>query len=119
VKTNFVLYVRGNSEYGINDYQDSGDGTVSDRATNLMWSQDDSGFGMLWGDALEWVQQKNNESYLGYSDWRLPNAKEMQSILDYDRAPSATGTAAIDPIFNRFIVGDHGCPVNFDYSGIN
>jgi hypothetical protein len=39
-------------------------------------------------------------SYGGYSGWRLPNAKEMQSILDYDRAPRATASAAIDPIFN-------------------
>jgi hypothetical protein len=100
VKSNFALYVRGNSDYGINDYHDNGDGTVTDRATNLMWVQDDSESGMLWADALAWVQQKNSEAYLGYSDWRLPNAKEMQSILDYDRAPSVTASAAIDPIFN-------------------
>jgi hypothetical protein len=100
VKTNYVLFVRGNIDYGINNFNDNGDATVTDSATNLMWSQDDSGTGMLWADALAWVQQKNSESYLGYSDWRLPNAKEMQSILDYSRAPSATGTAAIDPVFN-------------------
>jgi hypothetical protein len=84
-------------------------------ATGLMWSQGDSGAqinpenpvgdtgprsGMNWEDALAWVQQKNAENYLGYSDWRLPNAKEMQSIVDYSRAPDATGSAAIDPIFN-------------------
>jgi len=73
-----------------------------------MWSQDDSGdgtntgprSGMNWEEALSWVQQKNVENYLGYSDWRLPNAKEMQSLLDYDRAPDASNSAAIDPVFN-------------------
>lgn len=107
-KINYVYFVRGNTDYGINDFNDNGDGTVTDNATGLMWSQDDSGdgvntgprSGMTWEQALTWVQQKNDERYLGYSDWRLPNAKEMQSILDYSRAPDATGSAAIDPVFN-------------------
>jgi hypothetical protein len=110
-KTNYVYFVRGNTDYGANDFTDNGDGTVTDNATGLMWSQDDSGVasgqastgprsGMNWEDALAWVQQKNDENYLGYSDWRLPNAKEMQSIVDYSRAPDATGSAAIDPVFN-------------------
>jgi hypothetical protein len=30
----------------------------------------------------------------------LPNAKELHSILDYSRAPAATASAAIDPLFN-------------------
>jgi hypothetical protein len=98
--TEFVRYVRGGDNYGINDFTDNGDGTVTDMATGLMWSQDDSGEGMNWEDALAWVQQKNDENYLGYSDWRLPNAKELQSIVDYNRSPSATNSAAIAPVFN-------------------
>ena len=100
VKLNYVYFARGNPDYGINDLSDNGDGTITDNATGLMWSQDDSGAGLNWEEALAWVQQKNAENYLGYSDWRLPNAKEMQSILDYDRAPDATNSAAIDPVFN-------------------
>ncbi|MGD8623228.1 MAG: DUF1566 domain-containing protein [Anaerolineae bacterium] len=107
-KVNYLYFVRGNTSYGANDFVDNGDGTVTDHATGLIWSQDDSGdglntgprSGMTWEDALAWVEQKNAENYLGYSDWRLPNAKEMQSILDYDRAPDATASAAIDPVFN-------------------
>lgn len=107
-KANYVYFVRGNTSYGLNDFTDNGDGTVTDNATGLMWSQDDSGdgantgprSGMTWEDALAWIEQKNTENWLGHDDWRLPNAKEMQSILDYDRAPDATGSAAIDPVFN-------------------
>jgi hypothetical protein len=98
-KLNYVYLVRGNTEYGVNDFADNGDGTVTDNATGLVWAQNDSGSGMNWEDALAWVQQMNDENYLGYSDWRLPNAKEMQSIVDYSRAPDATGSAAIDPVF--------------------
>jgi hypothetical protein len=96
----FVRYVRGNPGYGINDFVDNGDGTITDHATRLMWSKDDSGVGMDWEDALAWVQQKNEENYLGYNDWRLPNAKELQSIIDYTRSPQRTNTAAIAQIFN-------------------
>jgi len=99
-KTFFVIYVRGNTDYGQNDFADNGDGTVTDTASELMWSQDDSGEGFSWEEALAWVEAKNTENYLGYSDWRLPNAKELQSIVDYTRSPDTTGSAAIDPLFN-------------------
>jgi hypothetical protein len=95
----FVRYVRGNPDYGINDFIDNGDGTITDNATGLMCSEADSGAGMNWEEALAWVQQKNEENYLGYSDWRLPNAKELQSIVDYTRSPATTNSAAIDPLF--------------------
>ena len=33
------------------------------------------------------------------SDWRLPNAKELQSIVDYTRSSATHVTAAIDPAY--------------------
>ena len=99
-KTYFVRYVRGNASYGINSFVSNGDRTVSDLATGLMWAQDDSRVGMTWEEALAYVQELNAQNYLGYSDWTLPNAKEMQSIVDYDRSPGSTNSAAIDPVFN-------------------
>ncbi|MBI5001171.1 MAG: DUF1566 domain-containing protein [Euryarchaeota archaeon] len=94
-----VSLVRGNENYGVNQFADNGDGTVTDSATGLMWSQDDSGAGKNWQEALAWVQTKNSENYLGHDDWRLPNAKELQSIVDYTRSPDTTISAAIDPLF--------------------
>ena len=95
--THFVRYVRGDTSYGQNDYLDNGDGTITDLATGLTWMQADSGNGMTWSQALQYAE---NFSYGGYDDWRLPNAKELQSIVDYTQAPDATGSAAIDPIFS-------------------
>lgn len=104
-----VLLVRGNTSYGINSFASNGDGTVTDTATGLMWSQSDSGSGMNWQDALAWVQTKNSQNYLGHNDWRLPNAKEMQSIVDYTRSPDTTISAAINPVFNATqITGENG-----------
>lgn len=99
-KTFYVYFVRGNTDYAKNSYVDNADGTVSDTATALMWAQDDSAAPMNWQDALAWAQTKNTENYLSYNDWRVPNAKELQSIVDYSRSPDATASAAIDPIFN-------------------
>ena len=113
--TEFVRYVRGNPDYGINDFQDNGDGTITDVATGLMWSEADSGEGMDWEEALAWVQQRNEENYLGYSDWRLPNAKELQSIVDYTRSPQTTGSAAIDPVFEVTSIIDEGGQTNYPF----
>ncbi|MBF0200822.1 MAG: DUF1566 domain-containing protein, partial [Desulfamplus sp.] len=56
--------------------------------------------GMLWEDALVWADELNKSGYLCFSDWRVPNIKELQSIVDYTRSPDTTGSAAIDPLFN-------------------
>ncbi|WP_309380130.1 DUF1566 domain-containing protein [Cerasicoccus frondis] len=93
----YVYYVRGGEGYGQNSFTENGDGTVTDSATGLMWQQDDSGAGMIWEDALAYAEDLELG---GYTDWRLPNAKELQSILDYSRSPDTTSSAAIDPVFN-------------------
>ncbi len=92
----YAIYVRGNEKYGQNDFVDNGNGTVTDRATGLTWMQADSGKGMDWPAALEYAE---NMKFAGHDDWRLPNAKELQSIVDYTRSPDTTRSAAIDPIF--------------------
>jgi len=98
-KTFFVLCVRGNPAYGQNDWGATDGDTVTDRATGLMWSRADSAVGMSWQQALAWAQEKNAQQYLGYSDWRLPDAKELQSMVDYARSPDSSQSAAISPLF--------------------
>ncbi len=96
LKKYYVRCVTGNESYGINDFIDNQDQTISDNATLLMWQQNDSE-STNWQDAIEQCQDATTASY---SDWRLPNAKELQSILDYNRSPDTTSSAAINPIFN-------------------
>lgn len=83
---NYVRAVRGNTGYGVNDFEANGDGTITDHATGLMWQQADSGRGMDWKAALAYAE---SATVAGYDDWRLPNVKELQSIVDYTRSPSA------------------------------
>ncbi|MGB5418241.1 DUF1566 domain-containing protein [Algibacter sp.] len=75
----YVRAVRGGL-YGVNDFMDNGNNTITDKATSLMWSKEDSKKGMNWEDALAYAE---NSNFAGYSDWRLPNVKELQSIVDY------------------------------------
>ncbi len=110
-----VRFVRGNTEYGINAFTDNLDGTISDHATGLMWQQADSESGMNWEEALEYAAQKNSENYLGQSDWRVPNAKELHSIVDYTRSPQETNSAAIDPLFQVSEIQDEGSETNYPF----
>ena len=81
-KTFLVQCVRGNPSYGTNAFRVNGDGTVTDDATGLTWSSDDSGTAMEWQASLAWVASRNAAAHLGHSDWRMPNVKELQGIVD-------------------------------------
>lgn len=96
---NYVRAVRG-PVYGINELVSNGDGTISDWATGLMWPQADNGSGIDWEHALAWAQAMNASNYLGHSDWRLPNCRELQSLVDYTRSPTATNAANVGPAIN-------------------
>jgi hypothetical protein len=98
-KTFFVQLVRGPAGYGVNGFIDNGDGTVTDVSTGLMWARTDSALGMTWQEALGWVQARNAANHLGHNDWRLPNAKELHSLVNYENAPDFNGMPAIDTRF--------------------
>ncbi len=71
-------------------FTDNSDGTITDNLTGLMWVQDAStptvsgctGGTRTWTQAFTYVSCLNTASYLGYSDWRLPNRKELFSLVD-------------------------------------
>lgn len=75
-------------------YIDHGRGVVTDKVTGLMWQKCDVGYTgadcriddqhqgprlMSWLLALDFAS--NNTNY-GYNDWRLPNIKELQSLVE-------------------------------------
>ena len=88
---NYVRAVRGNV-YGTNDFVDNGDSTITDNATDLTWMQSDLGVAVDWEHALLLA---DTLTFAGYGDWRLPNVKELQSIVDY-----SGNFPAIDPLFS-------------------
>jgi hypothetical protein len=104
-------------------YVDNGDGTITDTNTGLMWEKfsDDGSIhdkdnGYDWDDAFAVkVATLNSGSFAGHTDWRVPNVKELQSIVNYGNvnpsvspafntacAPGCTVTACSCTVFNMF-----------------
>lgn len=108
----YVLYVRSNPDYGKNQFVDNGDGTVTDNATGLTWMKADSRRPMNWQQALAYAE---NLELAGHDDWRLPNAKELQSIVDYTRCPDITRSAAIDPVFEVTPIKNEGGQTDYPF----
>ena len=82
-------------------FTDNGDQTITDLLTGLIWAKDgnvlssrDPGFDtdviggiagdgtVSWQIALNYIKKLNQEAYLGFSDWRLPNGFELASLVD-------------------------------------
>ncbi|MGX9727484.1 MAG: Lcl C-terminal domain-containing protein [Candidatus Electronema sp. VV] len=73
---------------------DNGDGTVTDTKTGLMWKQCVEGLSgsdcasgtagsFTWQQALQQPGTVNNAGgFAGHTDWRLPNIKELRSIVE-------------------------------------
>ncbi|WP_158235991.1 DUF1566 domain-containing protein [Hydrogenovibrio sp. SC-1] len=78
------------------DFKSHQDGTVTHLKTGLMWQVCSLGQNwqkgkcvgkakaMTWQQAMLTTQQQNQQGgYAGHSDWRLPNFKELKSIVEY------------------------------------
>lgn len=98
-------------------YVDNGDGTITDLNTGLMWEKKDDSGGIhdrnnlyVWGNDLDpgimdgtivtvFLATLNaGGGFAGYTDWRIPNFKELTSIVDFE-TPGVT----VDPVFHRTV----------------
>lgn len=69
-------------------FTDNGDGTVTDNLTGLMWEQSPDTTTRTWSSALDYA---NSLTLGGHTDWRLPNRKELRSLVgNYGVADRAT-----------------------------
>ena len=67
-------------------FTDNGDGTVTDRKFNLMWSKTDNQGDINWIQAEKWVQFTFPDTIpKRYENWRLPTLAELQSLLVEDK----------------------------------
>lgn len=101
----------------LNRFVDNGDQTVADKLTGLVWAKNanlipsrDPFFDMdetandgnvSLANAYAYVAKLNSENYLGQSDWRLPNRKDLVSLFLWG-APTAaslegSGFVNVDP----------------------
>ncbi len=59
--------------------------TTVDRLTGLEWLRDANlpEWPMPWNEALRWVARANDRSLAGRIDWRLPNRRELRSLISH------------------------------------
>jgi hypothetical protein len=79
-----------------NDFIDNSDGTVTDRATGLMWEKNGSSF-LSNRRAKAYIEQLNSRRFAGYSDWRMPTVEELSSLL----ARKSESGVHLNPVFHR------------------
>ena len=80
-------------------FTDNGNGTVTDGLTGLIWSRHanapsralpnaplnacpNAETDMIWLDALDFIKCLNAKNHAGFSDWRLPNLNELESMVN-------------------------------------
>lgn len=75
---------------------------VHDHATGLTWTKT-ANFGqfpMTWQEALALVATMNRERYAHHRDWRLPNRRELRSLISYgDKNPALPGQHPFEQVF--------------------
>ena len=80
-----------------NDFIDNGDGTVTDKATGLMWQKGGSTKSMSRKRANTYVSMLNRNKSAGYRNWRLPTSEELATLLE----STETNGVHIDPLFKK------------------
>ncbi len=86
--TKLVRCVRadGGAAYHNMDYVDNKDGTVTEKVTNRMWQQTVDYTRRNWIDSIRYCE---NLELAGHSDWRLPNVRELVSLVNYNKTSPA------------------------------
>jgi serine/threonine-protein kinase len=84
--------------YVTNAYRANQDGTVTDRATGLIWQQAGSDYPVTWQEAHDYIEMLNHKGFAGHDDWRLPTVDELITLLT--DVPQA-GDLCIEPVFNQ------------------
>ena len=100
-------------------YIDNLNGTVTDKKTGLIWKQCtegqtstnrpcDTGFAktFTWQMALQHVEEVNSSGgFAGYTDWRLPNYRELASLVEYQCDNPAINSSLFPNTISSFAPG--------------
>jgi len=89
-KTSYYSRDDGDFEKGVSwpnpKFIDHGNGTITDTLTGLMWTKNANlaGTPRNWQEAMDYIAGMNGGAgTFGYKDWRLPNIRELCSLIDF------------------------------------
>ena len=90
-------YIQEKVEWPAPRFTDNGDGTVTDGLTGMMWLKDGGCLKKGWSDALNIIADFNANPFkyscigyaANYTDWHMPNVKELESLINYDVSDAA------------------------------
>jgi hypothetical protein len=94
-------------------YVDNGDGTITDARTGLMWEKLSDDGSIHDKDRTTYSRTDavavkaaglNQQAFAGYTDWRVPNVAELQTLASY-----GARNPAVPPVFHTGCVP--GCTV--------
>ncbi len=88
-KTTRCVRADNNGVYFLPDFVDNGDGTVTDRVTELIWLKETDGKKRAWEPSIQYCE---NLVFVGHSDWKLPHNKELSSLVDLRKQKPAIDT---------------------------
>ena len=74
----------------------NGEIVTVDNVTGLMWASDGSAAGCFNGQTTTWeaaVDWAEGLTFAGYSDWRLPNIRQLHSLVDFGAVSGAINAA--------------------------
>ncbi|MFP4168952.1 MAG: DUF1566 domain-containing protein [Desulfonatronovibrionaceae bacterium] len=72
----------------------AGEGLVRDEYTGLVWPRgsDVFDFPLTWAESLQMIESLNKEAFLGRNTWRMPDRRELRSLIDHgSRMPAMPG----------------------------
>ncbi|ETR70851.1 MAG: hypothetical protein OMM_02932 [Candidatus Magnetoglobus multicellularis str. Araruama] len=95
----YVRAVRGEKCRKFERFVINDDRTVTDTYTGLMWSPEISETRKTWKEALEFCEIYN---YTGNNDWRLPEIRELLSIVDYSKYGPAIDTNFFSTMYGYY-----------------
>lgn len=102
---------------------------ITDALTGLMWLRNPGSTSWNWASSISYCENLNGDGDRGgHTDWRMPNLRELQSVVDYGRSGPALPEAS--PFENVWsgtywssttLTGDvsQAWYVNFDHGSVN
>ena len=86
-------------------YRDNGNGTVTDIANEITWTQEDSWQmetkWVTWDEAHEHIRHLSDIKFAGYNDWRFPSKAEAVTLYgaDLENKDKYGNRLYLDPVF--------------------